>query len=49
VYLYIYPLKNLVGRTGILLETPLPTASHYGVDRRGVLSPSLGSVAGLAV
>jgi len=41
--------KNLVSRAGALLETPLPTASPYRVDRRGVPSPSLGSLAGLAV
>ena len=46
---YIYPLKNLVGRTGALLETPLPTVSPYRVDRRSVPPPSLGSLAGLAV
>jgi hypothetical protein len=49
VRLYIYPLKNLVGRTEILLETPLPVALPYRVDRRGVSFPSLGSLAGLAV
>jgi hypothetical protein len=49
VRLYICPLKNLAGRIGALLEIPLPMASPYGVDRRGVLSPGLGSLASLAV
>jgi len=49
VRLYIYPLKNLVGYIGVLLEISLPIVSPYKVDRRSVLSPSLGSLAGLAV
>jgi len=49
VRLYICPLKNPVGCIGALLKTPLPTALPYGVDRRGVLSPGLGSLAGLVV
>jgi len=49
VCLCICPLKNPVGCVGALLETPLPAASPYGVDCRGVLSPGLGSLAGLAV
>jgi hypothetical protein len=47
--LYIYPLKNLVGYIGALLEIPLPTASPYRVDYCGVPSPGLGSLASLAV
>jgi len=49
VRLYICPLKNLVGYIGALLEIPLPTVLPYRVDYYSVLSPSLGSLASLAV
>ncbi len=47
--LYIYPLKNLVGYIGVLLEIFLPIVLPYRVDRYSVLSPSLGSLASLVV